>query len=90
MNRQRENAQEPIAAALHVWRDMTEEELVADGLCTPKEAWEFLGIGHTSLYRMMAEGEIPFVVLLSGVRRIPKAALKRIAAERLVVAKKGA
>lgn len=84
-----QEGKESVAAVLH-WDGLTYEELVDEGLCTLKEAWEFLGIGRSALYNMMRDGELPYVVLLSGVRRIPKVALKRHAAERIVVERKGA
>jgi excisionase family DNA binding protein len=44
------------------------------GLCSIREACEFLSLGKTSLYNLMAQGKLPFV-FLGGVRRIPRAAL---------------
>ena len=49
-------------------------------LVKPAEACQILGIGRTSLSTLIESGEIPTVLLGAGIRRIPLAALRRIAA----------
>lgn len=45
-----------------------------EGLCSVREACEFLSIGKSSLYNLMKKGELPFVFVGSN-RRIPRKAL---------------
>ncbi|MGI6626709.1 MAG: helix-turn-helix domain-containing protein [Limnochordia bacterium] len=45
-----------------------------EGLCSIKEACEFLSVGKSSIYNLMNMGKIPFVFVGSN-RRIPRAAL---------------
>jgi excisionase family DNA binding protein len=57
--------------------------LVADGLASIPEAADFLGISRGKLYSMMDKGEIKFCKLGKS-RRVPWAALKKLAAEAVV------
>lgn len=54
------------------------EELLAEGVFSTAQACAFLGIGKTTLYRLMNEGKIPFVEA-EGIRRrmVPKVGAKR-------------
>jgi excisionase family DNA binding protein len=59
------------------------EQVVGEGLLTLKAAAEFLQVGRSSLYQAMNRGELPFCKV-GKLRRIPKRALVRFAADRLV------
>jgi excisionase family DNA binding protein len=58
-----------------------------EGLCSVREACEFLSIGKSSLYNLMKKGQLPFVFVGSN-RRIPRKALveftERILEERQI------
>lgn len=56
-----------------------------EGLCSVREACEFLSIGKSSLYNLMKKGELPFVFVGSN-RRIPRKALVEFA-ERILEAR---
>ncbi len=58
---------------------MTQDELVADGLVSPDEAMRFLSISRPTLNRLLAEGTLPTVRLVT-TRRIPRRALLDFAA----------
>ena len=59
---------------------MTQIAMLAKQVLRPDEAMDLLRISRTTLYRMMASGEIP---TLHGIRpyRIPSSAILRILAE---------
>lgn len=57
-------------------------ELVADGLVTVKSAAAFLSVARSTIYALMDSGRLPFVKL-GRSRRLPRAALIRLAAENL-------
>lgn len=61
----------------------TNQDLVADGLLTVREACDFLKVSQSELYRLMERGEIQFC-RLGSKRRIPKKALVDFAAAGLV------
>jgi excisionase family DNA binding protein len=61
----------------------TPEDLVADGLRTVKFAGEFLSASRTTVYKMMNDGDLPFVKI-GRARRIPHRALVEAAARGLV------
>ncbi len=58
---------------------MTQDELVADGLVSPDEAMRFLSISRPTLNRLLAQGILPTVRLVT-TRRIPRRALLDFAA----------
>jgi excisionase family DNA binding protein len=62
--------------------DATTHELLGHGLMTVAEAAEFLSLGRTTLYGLMDAGRLPYVKI-GRARRIPRAALVRLAAENL-------
>ncbi len=45
-----------------------------EGLCSVREACEFLSIGKSSLYSLMQKGDVPFCFVGKN-RRIPRKAL---------------
>lgn len=61
----------------------TAAELVADGLCTIREAARFLAVARSTLYAAMGRGDLPFV-RIGRCRRIPRMALLQFAARGLV------
>lgn len=63
-------------------------EVVADGMATVREASEFLAIGKSLLYEMMAKGELLYAKI-HGRRCIPWRALRELAASKLVACKPG-
>lgn len=62
---------------------MGRDELLADGLMRIAEAAEFLAIGKSTVYAMTNDGTLPYVCVRNG-RRIPRRAVKELAANRLV------
>jgi excisionase family DNA binding protein len=58
---------------------MTHDELVADGLVSPDEAMRFLSISRPTLNRLLAQGILPTVRLVT-TRRIPRRAMLDLAA----------
>jgi excisionase family DNA binding protein len=54
----------------------TAEELVAEGVVSPKEAARLLGVGITTIYAMMADGTLPYCRVRAD-RRIPRIAITR-------------
>ena len=55
-------------------------DLMGEGLLSIKEAMEFLGVCRQSVYNLMEDGRLPFVVVRGfRGRRIPKTALKILA-----------
>lgn len=62
------------------------EALVSDGLLTIAQAEAFIGLKRSMLYKLMDRGELAYVKI-GGARRIPKAALIKLAAENLKVGK---
>jgi len=62
----------------------TADNLGADGFLRVEEAGEFLRLGKSKVYELMASGQLPSVKI-HGARRIPKRALLRFA-EQLVAA----
>jgi excisionase family DNA binding protein len=63
---------------------MTQEELVADGLLTIREAMDFLSISRSGLEKLIKQGAFP-VVVLATARRIPRRAVVTYAAGRLMM-----
>jgi excisionase family DNA binding protein len=63
---------------------MTHEELIADGLVSPDEAMRFLGISRPTLNRLLDQGVLPTVRLVT-TRRIPRRALVDLAARSVVM-----
>ncbi len=63
---------------------LTAEELVAEGAVPPKEAARLLGVGLTTVYEMMATGELPYCRVRGSFRRIPRLAITRLLAAVLV------
>ena len=61
---------------------LSDRELVADGLVTITEAELLLRLGRTSIYRLMADGSLPFV-RIGRARRIPRRAVINLAAAAL-------
>jgi excisionase family DNA binding protein len=57
---------------------MTNDELVADGLFTIQESADFLGLGRTSIYALIADGTLP-ARKLGRCRRIPRTAVRELA-----------
>ncbi len=60
----------------------TTVELMAEGLDRIEQAARFLGVSKSRIYLMMASGELPSVKL-GKCRRIPRRALKELAARNL-------
>ncbi len=58
---------------------MTHDELIADGLVSPDEAMRFLSISRPTLNRLLDQGALPTVRLVT-TRRIPRRALLDFAA----------
>jgi excisionase family DNA binding protein len=58
---------------------MNHEELIADGLVSPDEAMRFLSISRPTLNRLLDQGVLPSVRLVT-TRRIPRRALFDLAA----------
>lgn len=56
-------------------------ELVSGGLLTVGEAGEFLRLKKSTLYQLMSVGVLPYTVVAGRRRRIPRAAVLRLAAE---------
>lgn len=68
---------------------MSAAELTADGALVIEDAVRFSGIGRTTLYAMIAAGEIASVKI--GKRRlIPRRELKRVLEENLTAAEAAA
>jgi excisionase family DNA binding protein len=63
-------------------QELSDRELVADGLVTITEAELLLRLGRTSIYRLMADGSLPFV-RIGRARRIPRRAVINLAAAAL-------
>lgn len=55
-------------------------DLMAEGLLDVKQSCEFLSIGRATLYELMDQCVLPFVKLGKS-RRVPKVALKILAAK---------
>lgn len=52
-------------------------DLMGEGLLSIKEAMTFLGVSRQTVYNLMDDGRLPFVVVRGfRGRRIPKAVLK--------------
>jgi excisionase family DNA binding protein len=60
--------------------------LLADGVMRPREAWTFLGVSRSQLYRLFAEGLLPYVSY-GRARRVPRRALIEFAARHMVPAR---
>ena len=58
-------------------------EVVIDGLDRIADAARFLGLSVSTIYGLMARGELPFV-LLGRSRRIPHRSVVELAAKNLV------
>ncbi len=64
-------------------RDTTDRsELMTQGLMRVPEVARFLALSRAKIYELMNRGELPWVKL-GRARRIPRAAVVRLAAERL-------
>jgi excisionase family DNA binding protein len=63
---------------------MTQEELIADGLLSIREAMEFLSISRSGLEQLIKQGAFP-VVVLATARRIPRRAVIAYAAGRILL-----
>jgi len=63
---------------------MTQEELIADGLLSIREAMEFLSISRSGLEKLINQGAFP-VVVLATARRIPRRAVIAYAAGRILM-----
>lgn len=72
-----------LAGDMNELEDRT--DLVSDGLATLTEAAEYLRVGKTTLYEMMANGEIPYCKVRKA-RRIPWKSLMEYAASSLNIA----
>lgn len=59
-------------------RNVAATEKKIEGMATPKQAAEFLAISRATLYRMLAENQLP-VVQVRRRLRIPWSALRQIA-----------
>ena len=59
--------------------------LCEDGLLTVREAAEFLGLGRSTVYSLMASGALPYARLRVADRRIPRRALVAFAESQLIV-----
>lgn len=59
-------------------RILTKDELIDEGLMTVKEACHFLKVSNSGLYNLMTSGQLPFTKI-GGSRRVPIAAVKRLA-----------
>ena len=55
--------------------------LCESGLLTVAEVAELLRLGRSVVYRMMADGTLPYTVVAGRRRRIPRAAVLRVAAQ---------
>lgn len=60
------------------------DELVAGGLMDVREVCAFLSLSRRTVWRLMGEGKLPYVRLMSA-RRIPRNAVVQFAAENLVM-----
>lgn len=60
----------------------TKLALVHDGLVDVREASAFLGVCVTRVYALMSEGQLPYCKI-GRSRRIPKQALRELAAQTL-------
>lgn len=58
------------------------DDLLAEGLMTVKQACEFLQLSDSSIYELMVKGDLAFTKI-GGARRIPRVAVKRLAARLL-------
>ena len=58
-------------------------DLVGDGLCRVNEAAKFLGISRSMIYKLMEDGSLVYVRIGTG-RRVPRQALRELAADNLV------
>ncbi len=61
----------------------TDIEMLLDGVLTVAEAERFAGVKKTTLYSLMADGELPHT-RIRGRRLIPKRALVELLAQELV------
>jgi excisionase family DNA binding protein len=64
-------------------QELSDRELVADGLVTIPEAEVLLRLGRTSIYRLMASGDLTFVKI-GRSRRVPRRAVIELARRSLV------
>ena len=60
----------------------SEYDLVSSGLMSVPEAAAFLGLSRTSVYRLMADGNLPYVSIRR-TRRIPREGVLELAASNL-------
>jgi excisionase family DNA binding protein len=60
-------------------------ELVGDGLDRVPDVAKFLGVSRSQVYRLMDSGALPFVKIRSS-RRVPRRAVRELAARGLVLA----
>jgi excisionase family DNA binding protein len=60
----------------------SERNIVASGLMSVPEAAAFLGLSRTSVYRLMAQGDLPYVSIRR-TRRIPRQGVLHLAAANL-------
>ncbi len=63
-------------------KHLTAEELVRDGVVTPKEAAALLSCSLATVYEMMSKSELPFTRVRAD-RRIPRRAIALYLARRL-------
>lgn len=63
-------------------QELSDRELVADGLVTIPEAEALLRLSRTSIYGLMASGDLPFV-RIGRSRRVPRRAVVALAARNL-------
>jgi excisionase family DNA binding protein len=59
--------------------------LVEDGLAKVGEASQFLGLSRSQIYKLMSQGDLPWVKIGTS-RRVPRRALVNLAASGLVAA----
>ncbi len=64
-------------------RSSEAETLVQDGLMTINDAIAFTGLQRSTIYKLMGNGELPYVKI-GACRRIPRRALVTLAARHLL------
>jgi excisionase family DNA binding protein len=58
-------------------------DLLDDGLMTIDQACEFLAVSRTTIWQLMKNGSLPYTHVAPRARRIPRAAVKALAAKNL-------
>ena len=58
----------------------TAEHITDEGLWTVPEAAEFLGVGRSTIYQLMMDGDLPSAKI-RGARRVPVRAVREFAAK---------